>query len=73
MNKIKEIIMSYAAAINPTEEQKKTAEERLEICTKCEFWVEGAINYCGKCGCPTAAKIFSPGRLAACPELKWTV
>jgi hypothetical protein len=73
MNKIKEIILSYATAINPTEEQKQAAEERIKICMKCEFWQEAAISYCSKCGCPTAGKIFSPIGLQACPELKWTV
>lgn len=32
MNKIKEILISYATAFNPTEEQKIIAEQRLGIC-----------------------------------------
>lgn len=72
MNKIKEIILSYATAINPTEEQKLLAEKRLEVCTNCEYWVQGALrDYCSKCGCTTSAKVFSPNGAEACPEGKW--
>jgi hypothetical protein len=74
MNKIKEIILSYATKFNPTEEQKKVAEKRLEICTECEFWVQSSIrDYCSKCGCTTSAKVFSPLGSGACPEKKWTI
>lgn len=74
MNKVKEIILSYAAKINPTEEQKEIAEKRLEICTTCEFWVQGAVrDYCSKCGCTTSAKVFSPVGANACPMQKWTI
>jgi hypothetical protein len=73
MNKIKEILISYATAINPTEEQKEVAEKRLEICMGCEFWVNSTIDYCNKCGCATSAKVFSPVGADACPEKKWTI
>ena len=74
MNKIKEIILSYSAKFNPTEEQKKIAEKRLEICMGCEFCVQSAlIYYCDKCGCFTSAKVFSPVGADACPEKKWTI
>lgn len=74
MNKVKEILLSYATAINPTEEQKEIAEKRLEICMNCEFWVQSAIrDYCSKCGCTTSAKVFSPRGASACPEKKWTI
>jgi hypothetical protein len=73
MNKLKEIIMSYATSFNPTEEQKKIAEERLEICSGCEFWVQSTMrDYCSKCGCLTSFKVFSPLGSNACPEKKWT-
>ena len=74
MNKIKEIILSYSAKFNPTEEQKKIAEKRLEICMGCEFSVQSElIDYCDKCGCITSAKVFSPVGAKACPEKKWTI
>lgn len=75
MNKVKEIVLSWAAAINPTEEQKKVAEIRLQTCMNCEFWAENAlgIQYCSKCGCATKGKVFSPVGQQACPENKWTI
>jgi len=74
MNKVKEILLSYMTAINPTEEQKEIAEKRLETCASCEFWVQSPIgDYCGKCGCPTKAKVFSPVGATACPEKKWPI
>ena len=72
MNKIKEIVLSYAAALNPTEEQRQLAEERLLICVDCEHWVQGSIrDYCEVCSCTTSKKIFSPKGAAACPIGKW--
>jgi hypothetical protein len=75
MNKIKEIVLSYAAMVNPTDEQKEIAEIRLATCMVCEHWKENAlgIEYCGKCGCATKAKIFTPKGLEACPLKKWKV
>jgi hypothetical protein len=74
MNKVKEILLSYMTAMNPTEEQKEVAEKRLEICANCEFWVQSSVrDYCGKCFCTTSAKVFSPVGADACPEKKWTI
>jgi hypothetical protein len=75
MNKIKEIIVAWSTAINPTEEQKEIAEIRLKTCMNCEFWAENAIGieYCSKCGCATKGKVFSPKGLEACPMGKWTI
>lgn len=74
MNKIKEIILSYATAINPTDEQKEVAEERLAVCMDCDKWVQGSIrDYCSACGCTTSAKVFSPRGAEACPENKWHI
>ena len=74
MNKIKEIIVSWATSINPTEKQKEVAEKRLQICMSCEFWEsEGLFEKCSKCGCATKAKVFTPVGVQACPEKKWTI
>lgn len=74
MNKLKEIVLSYATAMNPTEEQKEVAEKRLAICMDCEHWVQSTIrDYCGLCGCNTSAKVFSPVGADACPAKKWTI
>lgn len=74
-SKIHEIIVSWATYINPTEEQKAVAEERLKICFSCEFWKINDLNmeYCSKCGCLTKGKVFSPKGIQACPENKWNV
>lgn len=75
MNKIKEIILSYAAAVNPTEEQKELAEIRIATCMECEMWKENSmgIAYCSKCGCATKGKVFTPRGAGACPLGKWNV
>lgn len=75
MNKIKEIVLSYAAMVNPTDEQKEIAEVRLATCMQCEQWKENVvgIDYCGMCGCATRAKIFTPKGLEACPLKKWEI
>jgi hypothetical protein len=75
ISKLKEIVESYARMVNPTEEQKTIAEERLKICMSCEFWKRSpaGIHFCGKCGCATKAKVFSPRGLQACPENKWEI
>lgn len=72
MNKLKEILLSYAASFSPTDEQKQLAEKRLSICMACEFWVKGAVrDYCDICKCTTSAKVFSPKGASACPQGKW--
>jgi hypothetical protein len=74
MNQLKEILLSYIATINPTEEQKEIAEKRLETCMNCEFWVQSDLrDYCSKCGCTTKAKVFTPRGADACPEKKWPI
>ena len=73
--KIKEIVTAWAIAVNPTEEQKEVAEQRLQTCMGCESWAKSAvgIEYCSICGCLTKAKVFSPKGIQACPLNKWTV
>jgi len=74
IDKIKEIIQSYAIALNPTEEQRKIAEIRLLTCIRCEHWDKTVgIEYCKLCGCATKGKIFTPKGLEACPEKKWKI
>jgi hypothetical protein len=75
MNKIKEIVQSYARMVNPTEEQKKVAEIRLATCVECPEFATNqvGIHYCKKCGCATKAKVFSPKGMQACPLDKWLI
>lgn len=45
-----------------------TAEERLEVCKGCEFFIK-VTTQCKKCGCIMAAKTKLPN--ASCPIGKW--
>lgn len=73
LDKIKEIIQSYATMVNPTEEQKEVAALRLKNCMECDKWVDAAIAYCSECGCATKGKVFSPKGIQACPLNKWEI
>jgi hypothetical protein len=75
MNKVKEIVIAWATAMNPSEEQKEVAEIRLQTCMGCEFWKENSMGLaiCSRCGCATKAKVFSPVGSKACPEQKWSI
>lgn len=71
----KDIIKSWWIAANPTPQQSKLAEKRLEICIKCPKY-EKLIKkkewtaVCGMCGCPISKKIFSE-QINPCPLDKW--
>jgi hypothetical protein len=85
LGKIREIVTAWSIAINPTQEQKRIAEQRLQICNgervdaygerfRCEYISDimgGQI--CKKCTCPLQGKIFTPHELGGCPENKWTI
>jgi hypothetical protein len=67
MNKIEEIVKSWAISFNPTEEQQENAVNRLNICHSCEHMERGVFDKCGLCGCFLKGKVFSP-REKACPD-----
>jgi hypothetical protein len=71
---IKEIVQSWAIKINPTEKQKKMAEERYAVCVTCpsnvKVFDKAWSEVCNECGCPLQAKIFSP-KYDACDLHKW--
>lgn len=75
MNKIEEIFHSWRIAIDPNQEQKELASERIQICNSCEFKKTVPIIYCSECGCGLNGKIFTPlkGTEArpTCPHHKW--
>lgn len=75
IEKIKEIVSSWAISVNPTAEQKQIAEIRLRTCMACEFWAKNAmgITYCKECGCSTSAKVFTPRGMQGCPKGKWKI
>lgn len=71
MNKITEIVKSFATSLNPSEQELIKAEVRYEICSKCEHIKQNYIGEtCNICGCIISKKIFSP-RDPACPLEKW--
>lgn len=69
-----EIAKSWYRVASHTPEQKILADERLEVCRKCnEMKYNEALEYfkCNACGCPLSAKVFSPRGPSACPKGKW--
>ena len=72
MNKIKEIVISWWRAENPTKQQSDVAEKRLAVCMKCDSRKESSVfDYvCGECGCPLGKKIFTP-KIDSCDLGKW--
>ena len=75
MLKVVEIAKAWIAKANPTPEQKETAEYRASVCDACPSKAHSTpldLYYCGECGCPLEAKIFSPRPgPEACPLQKW--
>lgn len=70
-NKLKNIILAWARAINPSDEEKRIAEARLEVCANCEHWVRGLVDTCNLCGCLTSQKVFTKLDEEPCPKNKW--
>ncbi len=72
---IKEIIVAWHRAANPTPEQKEIAEYRASICDTCEYKEFKKLimtHICGACGCPISKKVYSPAPgPTACPKEKW--
>lgn len=72
---IKEIIVAWHRAANPTSEQKEIADYRASICETCEFKEFKTLirSYvCNACGCPISKKIYTPTPgPEACPKAKW--
>jgi hypothetical protein len=72
--KIVTIADAWITAATPTEEQKKLAEARWNICRQCpEFREKRDVigdPYCNDCGCPLKKKIFTK-TYNECPLKKW--
>jgi len=77
LRKFKEIANAWITAANPTPEEKKLAEKRLNVCNGCEHRQENEtvieFYYCGICLCPLNKKIFSlkNPEVNPCPANKW--
>lgn len=71
---IREIVQAWAIKINPTERQRKMAEERYAICINCpsnkKVFGEAWSEVCAECSCPLQAKIFT-AKHDACDLHKW--
>lgn len=72
---IKEIVSAWTSRIKPTEDQKKLATLRAEVCNECDDVgeaLEGSAGtrYCKNCGCLLEAKVYSY-KEGACPKGKW--
>lgn len=75
MLNFKEIFNAWVTASSPTEDEKKLASARLDICKGCEYKREIIRNkdwalLCGQCGCPIQGKIFSD-EINPCPVGYW--
>jgi hypothetical protein len=71
-----EIAVAWKRAANPTEEQQRTAEQRISICDGCEhkeFRKMTRSFVCDACGCPLNKKVYSPKGPEACPKGKWPI
>lgn len=77
MNKISEIMSAWVVSFNPTEEQKKLAEKRYEVCLGCEHYSKKrpviGDEYCKKCLCPIQKKVYTQKKTDTCPLRKWDI
>jgi hypothetical protein len=72
---ISEIVTAWITSFNPTDQQKKIAIERAEICFGCDriktkSVLSKKLKVCGACGCPIDKKVFSQ-EYNPCPLKKW--
>lgn len=72
IHKIKERTVQVKDALVDAVAQRRVdesiREQRLEICTNCEFLFQ-ATQQCKKCGCFVQAKTWLPSQ--RCPVNKW--
>ena len=66
----KDIITGWVTYIQGNDETKNRIEERISICSQCEY-MGHMLNcqVCKKCGCPLKAK--SANKNSHCPLKKW--
>lgn len=72
MNKVEEILKSWAIQLSPSPEQNELAAKRLRICNVCEKKKKNIIGayVCDICGCVLKSKVFTPEK-NGCPINKW--
>lgn len=70
---VKEILNAWVSSFNPTEMEKKRAEDRFKICTSPCTYLQKSFVFdikCGACGCPVSRKVYSH-KFNPCPLAKW--
>lgn len=76
----KEIATAWYSKLLHTNELKKLADSRFDICLECpskqEFFKnKGWSLKCGECGCPLKGKVYTPktylDKKGSCPLGKW--
>ena len=74
---LKEITRAWITSYTASDEQKKLAHDRYDVCLKCPSIVEKHVPVtnkkyfqCGECGCPIPKKIYSH-KFNPCPLKKW--
>jgi hypothetical protein len=75
MLNFEEIFKAWVTSLNPTEQEEKLANSRLNICKECDYKRETIKKknwslLCGKCGCPIRVKVFS-SQINPCPMGFW--
>lgn len=77
---IREIVTAWATKFHHSVEQKELGDKRYDICLSCPSHKEKIKNkkwtqYCGECGCPLSAKVFTRSIYSdeggSCPLEKW--
>jgi hypothetical protein len=71
IKKVTDIVKAWARSFNPTDEEKRIAEDRLSVCIQCEFWEQGVVDICKVCSCMTSKKVFTKLDEQPCPKNKW--
>lgn len=73
---VNDIFKSWVKTMNPTDEQKQIALQRLSICNQCPSKQKsiGDVYVCGECSCPISFNDTPIGKLYSdeeCPLSKW--
>ena len=54
---LEDIVKSWARLLNASEDERREADRRLEICRKCKNL--SSLNICRLCGCPVASMVYT--------------
>lgn len=71
---VKTIVNAWVTSFNPSDDERKLAEDRYSICKECpkiKFKKIIQSEVCTECGCPISKKIFTLVDDNTCPLGKW--